>query len=133
MAEHFELVIFTAGMEDYANWAIDSLHEKIQEKFSDPSLKPISHRLFRQHALPCRDCYIKDLSALGRDLSKTMIVDNIPQNFLLQPDNGVAIRTWTDDPSDTALAELAPLLINIVIQRVPDVREALRESKQHLI
>lgn len=29
MAQHFELVIFTAGMEEYANWAIDSLHEQI--------------------------------------------------------------------------------------------------------
>jgi len=27
MAKYFEVVIFSAGMEDYANWAIDSLHE----------------------------------------------------------------------------------------------------------
>ena len=115
MAKYFEVVIFSAGMEDYANWAIDSLHEQIQEKFQNHNLKPITHRLFRQHALPCRDCFIKDLSALGRDLSKTIIVDNIAQNFLLQPDNGVAIRTWFDDPTDTALTALAPLLINIVM------------------
>lgn len=34
---------------------------------------------------------------------------------MLQPDNGVAIRTWIDDPSDTALDELASLLSSIVV------------------
>ena len=56
------------------------------------------------------DVFIKDLSCLGRDLSKTIIVDNITENFLLQPDNGISIKSWFDDPDDTALADLAPLL-----------------------
>jgi CTD small phosphatase-like protein 2 len=53
-------------------------------------------------------------------------VDNVAENFQLQPDNGVFIRTWIDDPADNALEELAPLLKEIVVKRVPDVREALR-------
>ena len=56
------------------------------------------------------DVFIKDLSNLGRDLDKTIIVDNITENFLLQPDNGIPIKSWFDDPEDTALADLAPLL-----------------------
>ncbi len=68
---------------------------------------------------------IKDLSLLGRDLARTIIVDNIPANFSLQPYNGIYIQTWIGDPSDTALMELAPLLKLIVEQQSPDVREAL--------
>jgi CTD small phosphatase-like protein 2 len=66
---------------------------------------------------------------LGRDLNKTIIVDNIAENFLLQPENGISIKSWYNDPSDTALLELTPLLVQIVVQQVSDVRVALRESK----
>lgn len=56
-------------------------------------------------------------------------MDNITENFLLQPDNGISIKSWFDDPDDTALADLAPLLMSIVEQKVVDVRIALKESK----
>ncbi len=86
----------------------------------------IAYRLYRQHALPSGQFFIKDLSRLGRDLSRTLIVDNVAENFQRQPDNGVFIRTWIDDPSDNALEELAPLLKEIVVRGVTDVRDALR-------
>ena len=63
---------------------------------------------------------------MGRDISKTLIVDNVAENFQLQPDNGGCIRTWIDDPTDNALEELAPLLKEIAVRNVRDVREALR-------
>jgi CTD small phosphatase-like protein 2 len=71
----------------------------------------ISKRLYRQYTMPtCQGFYVKDLSRLGRDLSKTIIVDNTPECFMLQPENGIQIKNWYGDPADTALAELAPLL-----------------------
>ena len=79
------------------------------------------------------DVFIKDLSNLGRQLEKTIIVDNITENFLLQPDNGISIKSWFDDPDDTALVDLAPLLRQIVEQAVPDIRLALKESKDQLL
>ena len=48
------------------------------------------------------------------------------ENFSLQPDNGIFIKTWINDPHDNALFELAPLLKEIVTKRISDVREALR-------
>jgi TFIIF-interacting CTD phosphatase-like protein len=66
--------------------------------------------MYRQHALPYGPIFVKDLSRIGRDLSKTIIVDNVAENFQLQPDNGIFIKSWFDDMSDTALSELAPLL-----------------------
>ena len=107
LAKYYEIVVFTAGMQDYADWALMHLDD-------NTAAKCIKHRLYRTQALPCRDFYIKDLSSLGRDLKKTIIVDNITENFLLQPNNGITIKSWYDDPKDTALMELAPLLIQIV-------------------
>jgi TFIIF-interacting CTD phosphatase-like protein len=67
---------------------------------------------------------------IGRDLNKTIIVDNISENFLLQPENGISIKSWYDDMSDTALLQLAPLLIEISKQKVADVKVALKQSKE---
>ena len=73
MSGLFEIVIFTAAQQDYANFILDQL---------DPHKSMIQHRLYRQHCLfNGRHC-IKDLSRLGRQLSRTMIVDNLKINFL---------------------------------------------------
>ena len=111
MSEIYEVVIFTAAMQDvisfvfimyvqYADWVLDQIDKD----------KCITYRLYRQHALPYGPVFVKDLSRIGRDLAKTIIVDNVAENFQLQPDNGIFIKSWFDDMTDTALSELAPLL-----------------------
>ncbi len=50
------------------------------------------------------------MKKIGRDLSKVIIVDNVSDNFRLQPDNGICIKSWFTDPRDTALRDLIPLL-----------------------
>jgi CTD small phosphatase-like protein 2 len=77
--------------------------------------------------------FIKDLSKLGRDVSRVIIVDNVAENFQLQPDNGIFIRSWFDDMTDTALEELGPLLKEIVRKQVGDVRVALRRFRDQMI
>ena len=100
MSELYEVVIFTAAMQDYADWVLDTIDAK----------KRISYRLYRQHATATNVAFVKDLSRIGRPLNRTIIVDNVAENFSLQPDNGIFIRSWFDDMKDTALTELAPLL-----------------------
>ena len=72
---------------------------------------------------------VKDLSLLGRDINKTIIIDNISDNFIIQPDNGIFISTWYDDMTDRFLDEITPLLIEIVDKKCPDVRKALRQYR----
>ncbi|CAD8046129.1 unnamed protein product [Paramecium sonneborni] len=122
MSQFYELVVFTAGLPDYANWVLDQVDKN----------KNISYRLFRQHALQYSNQFIKDLSRLGRDLSKCIIVDNVPDNFQNQPENGIFIKTWYSDQNDTALAELGPILKSIVIKKAEDVRLALKEVRKML-
>ena len=62
-----------------------------------------------------------------------IIVDNVAENFQLQPDNGIFIRSWFDDMTDTALEELGPLLKEVVRKQVPDVRVALRKFRDQMM
>jgi len=91
--------------------------------------KSIKYRLYRQHTSQNGPFLVKDLSLLGRELDKTIIIDNISDNFIIQPDNGIFISTWYDDMNDRFLEEITPLLIEIVQKQVPDVRKALRHYR----
>ena len=77
--------------------------------------------------------FIKDLSRIGRDLSKTIIIDNLPENFQYQPDNGIYIKSWFNDQNDTALLELMPILKGIANKKYDDVRQALKMLKEQMI
>ena len=77
--------------------------------------------------------YLKDIAKLGRDLTKTIIIDNASDNFQLQTDNGIFITTWIDDENDTALYDLIPVLKEIAVKKVNDVRKALRKIRDTMI
>ncbi len=100
MAQYYEVIVFTAALQDYADWVLDQL---------DPGRK-LRCRLYRQHAVATGATYIKDLSRIGRPLGRIIIVDNLAENFQYQPENGILIKSWTGEPQDTALMELGPLL-----------------------
>ena len=76
---------------------------------------------------------MKDISKLGRELSKVIIIDNISDNFQRQSENGIFITTWLGNEKDTELYDLIPVLKEIVIKRVKDVRKILRKFRDTLI
>ena len=84
MSKYYELVIFTAGLKEYADWILDDFDK----------MRYITYRLYRNSCKFKKGVYVKDLSRLGRDLSRTIIVDNIAENFDLQQDNGINIISW---------------------------------------
>lgn len=65
--------MFTAAVKDYADWILDRI---------DPG-RLIAYRLYRHHTQPQNGVYVKDLSRLGRDLARVIIVDNNAENFQL--------------------------------------------------
>jgi CTD small phosphatase-like protein 2 len=75
---------------------------------------------------------VKDLSKLGRPLDKMIIVDNLAENFILQKDNGIFIETWLEDTSDTQLRDMIPLLKQLVVNNVKDVRVSLRSFRDQM-
>ena len=121
MHAFFEIIVFTAASQEYADFILNWI---------DPEKDFIIHRLYRQHTKYEDGVYIKDLSILNRDLKKTIIVDNIGDNFKRQKQNGIEIKSWYGDPADTELKILADYLETFAILRVKDVREILSLFKQ---
>ncbi|KND88416.1 Nuclear envelope morphology protein 1 [Tolypocladium ophioglossoides CBS 100239] len=129
----FNLVVFTASVQEYADPVIDWLES--ERKF-------FSARYYRQHCTYRQGAYIKDLSSVEPDLSKVMILDNSPLSYLFHEgkprrsryNNAIPIQGWINDPTDNDLMHLVPLLEGL--QYVHDVRAllALRggEDGQHM-
>ncbi|KAK6797265.1 hypothetical protein RDI58_004967 [Solanum bulbocastanum] len=84
VAGMFDIVIFTASQSIYAKQLLDIL---------DPDGKIISRRAYRESCIFSDGSYTKDLTV-----------------FRLQVNNGIPIKSWFDDPSDSALISLLPFL-----------------------
>lgn len=63
-------------------------------------------------------------------MSKIIIVDNIPGNFKLQQNNGLAIQTWKDDMRDTQLFDICKILTDIYHKKPSDVRPIIKKINE---
>ncbi|KAJ8349562.1 hypothetical protein SKAU_G00246920 [Synaphobranchus kaupii] len=117
MGELFECVLFTASLAKYADPVSDLL-----DKWG-----AFRSRLFRESCVFHRGNYVKDLSRLGRDLNKVIIVDNSPASYVFHPDNAVPVASWFDDMSDTELLDLIPFFERL--SKVEDVYTVLKQQR----
>lgn len=90
VSKYFELIVFTAATKMYADKILD---------YIDPE-KFITYRLYDEHLTYHKKKKVKNLELIGRDLSTVIIIEDIPENYALQQDNGFHIRPWYGDPED---------------------------------
>jgi len=89
----YEVIVFTASLALYANPVVDELDNG----------RAVHGRLYREHCVLVGSHFVKDLARLGRPLSRTLIIDNSPLSYVLQPENAVPISGFVDDPNDREL------------------------------
>ena len=119
----YEIITFTAGTKEYADMILNQL---------DINNNIFKYRLYRQHITISELNIFKDLDKIGRDLSKTIIIDNLKDNFKMHPNNGIFIKTWTSDINDIQLRDLKKILKDIVKYNVDDVREIILKMNDEI-
>jgi len=112
LAPHWELVLWTESLST-ADQVVDML---------DPR-RLFRHRLYRDATTYTGGLHRKDLSALNRDLSRTLIVDCSEEAYSLHPKHGLCVTPYNSeqDPKkeDTQLRSLLPFLLYLgVITRM---------------
>ena len=124
VGKYYELIVFTAATQDYGDLLIDAIEENNLY---------FEHRFYRQHTVIIGNDFVKDLNRIGRPIDKVIIVDNMPQNFRLQKENGINIKAfWGEDANDNALEELGKILINIA-KDGGDVRIGLEKYRDEIV
>lgn len=101
LAQHYEIVIYTASLSKYADPLLDKLdiHNTIR------------YRLFREHCVRHEGSYVKDLSTLDRDLSQTIIIDNSAMSYVFHPQNAIGCTSFIDDVNDRELISIQNFLL----------------------
>ena len=128
MKSLFELIVFSSGTPDYVDPIIKIIEKN--EKYFD-------HILYRHHiTLDENGNNIKNLDLIGRDISKIIIIDDIPRYFSLHKQNGINIKPFCGNIlSDTkTLKALSTILkqIRIDADESNDIRISLQKYK-HLL
>ena len=123
ISKYYEIVTFTAGTKDYADNILNLV---------DTNDNLIKYRLYRHHTTIMGCNVFKDLMRLGRDMSKIIIIDNLKDNFKLQPNNGLFIKTWTSDINDNQLFDLEKILKDMVLFEVEDVRPVIERINDYI-
>jgi len=118
MAKYYEIVIYTASLNKYADPLLDLL---------DPN-RVIRTRLFRESCVYYEGNYVKDLSLLDRDLTQSIIIDNSPSSYSFHPENAIDCSSFIDDPKDRELDQIAAFLKGI--KDVKDVRGITRKWRE---
>ncbi|EOY27906.1 hypothetical protein QUC31_012739 [Theobroma cacao] len=115
ISKKYEVVVFTAGLKQYASQVLDKLDPK----------GLISYRLYRDSCKQVEGKFVKDLSEMGRDLGKVVIVDDNPNAYSLQPENAVPIRPFVEDGEDRELEKLVKFFE--WCERFEDMRVAVKQ------
>ena len=124
ISQYYELIVFSSGIKDYAEQIINFI--EIDEKYFD-------YRLYRQNNNYFNEKNYKDINKLGRDLKKTIIIDNENDNI----ENKIVVNNFIinddcDEINDRVLYNLSNILIKIGNDEPDDIRVFLRKNRNEI-
>ena len=115
----YEIITFTNGAKSYS----DSIIQQIEARN-----KYFDYNLYRDHNILIGNSLVKDISKIGRDMKKIIIIDKSSNNIKNTPQNGILIKPYygESNKNDTVLFELKKLLVLFHKLGYEDLRIALK-------
>ena len=121
----YEIISFSTETKDFCDSIINMIE---QDK------KYFEYNFYKEHCVLYNNNFVKDISLIGRDISKIIIVDNDEKCFGLNKENGIKIKTFNEENSnDNKLFELKKILKDLYIQNFEDVRIAIKIYKNNIV
>ena len=121
---YYEIISFTTSNKKYSETLIKQI---------EMGRKIFDYNLYRDHTVLYGNEFIKDISRIGRDIKKIIIVDDEEKNFRLNKNNGICINPYLgENDKDDVLFELAKLLIFFYRHGYSDLRNAVKNFKKEI-
>lgn len=114
--QNFEVFIFTAGTEEYANPILLEIMPWMDQ----------CHKLFRDSCYIEKGHFRKDASILDRDKKDVIIIDDSSSTFKSNPRNTIPIARWEGAPGDSQLTDFLIPLLNECLE-AKDVRKIIKD------
>jgi RNA polymerase II subunit A small phosphatase-like protein len=98
---HYDVFIFTAAAQEYADQIIDKAFPFIRQ----------DRRLYADSCRYISGYRVKDLTLLGPQLDRVVLIDDIVGSAMLQPKNLFIVPPWMGEADDVVFLVILPYLI----------------------
>lgn len=121
----YEIISFTKLSKEYSD---------IITKEIEGNKRLFDYNLYREHCTLIGKEFIKDISRIGRDMSKIVMVDDLDDNLKFYPYNGILIKPYNGESTgnDRVLYELKKMLILFFRLGYEDIRVAIKNYKKEI-
>ena len=121
----YELISYTNESKEYSEQLLKEI---------ESSRKYFDYNLYKEHNVLIDNDLVKDISKIGRDMKKIIIVDKNYENIKSTPQNGILIKPYFGESSqnDTVLFELKKLLILFHKIGYEDIRVAIKNYESDI-
>lgn len=105
----YETYIFTASGKDRADQFVDHIEDLFDIRFAGTfcGARPSLVRLLR---LGAAKSLTIEFASDHKKIDRMVLVDNDPIAFLINPDNGILVNSFYDNPQDNTLPKVAAIL-----------------------
>ena len=121
----YELISYTNESKEYSEQLLKEI---------ESSRKYFDYNLYKEHNVLIGNNLVKDISKIGRDMKKIIIVDKDYENIKSTPQNGILIKPYfgESNKNDTVLFELKKLLILFHKIGYEDIRIAIKNYESDI-
>ena len=121
--KYYDLILFTSSDIIEANPLIEVIEQK---------KKYFSYKFYLPHNILINNTFVKDVSRIGKDLDKIIMVDNLVNNYQFQKGNTILIKSfYGEENNDKKLFYLKEILVKIA-KEGGDLKNGIEKYREEI-